>query len=144
MPYNLHIERTSRPSGAMRMPISLQEWRAAVISTKGVRLFSGEVHPAKNPVSGEALGIPTFEGDVEVFFPADGAWHPVFHWRHGLAKFAACFEPGDMSSPVWAAAVALASSLGAVIRGAEGETYDLRTGEVIDFEGRRVGRRGGK
>ena len=39
------------------------------------------------------------------------------------------FETGDSSDPVWVASVALASRLRAVIRGDEGEIYDLLTGK---------------
>jgi hypothetical protein len=69
------------------------------------------------------------EGDAEVLFP-DGEWHPVFKWFEGSGSFSAGFEPGDASHPVWAAAVSLATRLGAVIRGEEGETYQLQTGQM--------------
>jgi len=49
-----------------------------------------------------------------------------------FAVFAGRLDPVDTSHPVWAAAVALAASLGAVIRGDEGEIYDLQTGEIVD------------
>jgi len=72
------------------------------------------------------------EGDAEVYFPKDGKWVPVFRWTGESASFAARFEPGDVSHPVWKTAVALASRLAAVIRGDEGEIYDLETGEIVD------------
>ncbi len=48
----------------------------------------------------------------------------VFRWFRGSVSFAARFEPGDIAHPVWTAAVSLASLLGAVIRGDDGELYD--------------------
>jgi hypothetical protein len=39
--------------------------------------------------------------------------------------------PDNTSDPSWQAAIALASRLDAIIRGDEGEVYDLTTGKVI-------------
>jgi hypothetical protein len=77
------------------------------------------------------IRIRATEGDAEVWFPRDGQWHRVFRWWEGSAAFSARYEPGDASHPVWVAAVKLASHLGAVIRGDDGEMYDLQTGQVI-------------
>src|SRR5438552_1468230 len=58
-----------------------------------------------------------------------------FHWQIGQLRSqrlrAFDCSPRDASHPVWAAAVALASHLDAVIRGDEGEIYDLQTGEIV-------------
>jgi hypothetical protein len=55
-----------------------------------------------------------------------------FYWHDGSATIPARrLQPGVTSNPVWVAAVELASYLGAVIRGDEGEVYDLRTGNAI-------------
>ena len=43
-------------------------------------------------------------------------------------------DPGDVSHPVWVAAVGLASHLDANICGDEGETYDLHRGVVVASE----------
>ena len=125
MAYDLHIERTED------LPIALSEWHAAVAATEGVRLFAATAHTITNPRTGEVISIGAREGDTEVLFP-EGKWHSVFRWRGHSAVFAARFEPTDTSHPVWKAAVYLATHLGAVIRGDEGEVYDFQTGEVND------------
>jgi hypothetical protein len=126
MAYDLHIERGDE------RPIALSEWRAAVEATEGVRLFAAAAHTTTNPKTGEVIRIGAREGDTEVFFPDTGEWHSVFRWRGKSAVFAARFDPTETSHPVWRAAVALATRLGAVIRGDEGEAYDFQTGEVTD------------
>lgn len=130
MAYDLHIERKGDSPESDPKPILLTEWCAAVASTEGVRLFAAQAHTITNPKTGEVISIPAREGDVEVFFSDGGQWHSVFRWRGDSAVFASRVDPGDTSQPVWVAAVALATRLGAVIRGDEGETYDLQTGEV--------------
>ena len=124
MAYDLHIER----AGA----IPLAEWQAAVSATDGVRLFAAQAHTITNPKTGEVISIPKRDGDAEVLFPADKNWHPVFFWRDGSAVFTARLQPGDRFHPVWAAAVSLAKNLAAVIRGDDGEVYDLETGKIAD------------
>jgi hypothetical protein len=114
-------------------PISLEEWRTAVTVTEGVRLFGGKAHVATVPTTGQVIKVSAKEGDAEVFFQSDGRWYPVFAWFEGSVSFAARLNPADASNPVWAAAVSLATRLGAVIRGDEGELYDLRTGRVIEI-----------
>jgi hypothetical protein len=89
-------------------PILLEEWRAAVAATEGVRLFAGKVHG----LDGHVLSSPGNEGDVEVWSQKDRQWHWGFRWEGGSATFSARVGPGDMSHPVWAAAVSLASRLG--------------------------------
>jgi hypothetical protein len=125
MAYDLHIER------ADETPIALSDWRAAVEATEGVRLFAAAAHTITNPKTGEVISIGAREGDTEVLFP-DCEWVSVFRWRGESAVFAARFDPTETSHPAWRAAVALATSLGAVIRGDEGEVYDFETGEVTD------------
>jgi hypothetical protein len=170
MAYDLHIEHAENTPDGEFEPIPLEDWRAAVAATEGVRLFAGEFHTLTIPgprkslplrimrllLSWRARGSPAAhlpstagdrpppaagtqrviriratEGDVEAWFPGDGQWYWAFTWREGSASLPARFEPGDASHPVWAAAVKLASRLGAVIRGDEGETYDLQTGRAI-------------
>jgi len=77
------------------------------------------------------ISIGAQEGDSEVFFRDAREWRVAFRWSGKSAAFAARFNPGDASHPVWAAAVALASQLRATIHGDQGEVYDLQTGEVI-------------
>src|SRR5262249_37662394 len=110
MAYDLHIER------ADESPIALGEWRTAVEAIGGVRLFAPDEHTITNPETGEVISIVAREGDTEVLFP-DGEWVSVFRWRDHSAVFAARFTPTETSHPVWQAAVALATCLGAVIRG---------------------------
>lgn len=131
MAYCLHICRPTKDPDSDPTPIPLEEWRAAVAATEGVRLFSGKAHIATLPTKGQVVKVSANEGDAEVFFPSDGQWYPVFRWFEGSASFAARLEPGDASHPVWAVAASLATHLGAAISGDEGENYDLRTGQVI-------------
>jgi hypothetical protein len=130
MAYDLHIERMTEDSQPAPHPITLEDWKAAIAATEGVRLFAAEAHAITNPVTGETIRIRAREGDAEVFFPDLGEWRPAFRWGDGSAAFAARFEPGDRTHPVWVAAVALASHLGAVICGDGGEVYDPGTGKV--------------
>jgi hypothetical protein len=128
MSYNLHIEHAEMTEEKEPVPIILEQWRAAVAATEGVRLFAGKVHILDIP--GHVIRSAANEGDVEVWFPKDRQWHWAFRWEGGSASFSSRVGPGDMSHPVWAAAVSLVSRLGAVIRGDEGETYDLQTGHA--------------
>jgi hypothetical protein len=68
-----------------------------------------------------------------VYFPDEQTWYSVFRMRPAISviSFDVSFEPGDRSNPVWVAATALASRLGASIRGDESETYDLETGAIM-------------
>jgi len=125
MAYDLHIERHGG------QPIAFTEWRTAVDSTDGVRLFAAAAHTITNPKTGEVISMGARDGDAEVLFPG-GEWHSVFRWRGEAAAFTARFDPTETSHPVWRAAVGLATRLGAVIRGDEGELYDFQTGEVTD------------
>jgi hypothetical protein len=135
MGYDLHIERTRNLPDSDPTPISIEEWRAAITATEGVRLFAGDFHGVRNPKTGQYVGVRASDGDVEVFFPDEEQWYCVFHWFEGSANFRGRCKLGDTSDPVWASAVALASRLGALIRGDEGEIYDLRTGAIIGSVG---------
>jgi hypothetical protein len=109
----------------------LSEWQAAVSVAEGVRLFNAPAHTITNSKTGEVISVPVRDGDAEVFFPTENKWYSVFTWFEGSASFAGRFEPGDKSHPVWVAAISLAARLGAVIRGDDGEIYDLETGKVV-------------
>jgi hypothetical protein len=132
MAYELHIERRRLALIIQRESIPLDDWKAALSATEGVRLCPPGANIFTNPKTGEIISIPRRDGDAEVYFSDERVWHPVFRWFEGAAHVNAKFEPGDSSQPVWVAAVALAARLGAVIRGDDGESYDLQTGEVID------------
>jgi hypothetical protein len=122
------ILRGSGPAPWRTIP--LEEWRAAVAATPGVRLHAAEFHTLTNPTTNQVLRFKVNDGDTEVFFPVEGQWHPAIRWSKGMASFNARLEPGDASHPVWAAAVSLAARLNAVIQGDDGEIYDLQTGKA--------------
>ena len=131
MAYDLHIERIPKNKRAKAIPIPLGEWKAAVAATPGVRLCAPGLRRMTFP-GGAALNVPIQDGDLEVFFPGEENWQSVFNWSKGAASFKVQFDPGDASHPVWAAAVDLASRLGAAIRGDDGETYNLQSGEIVE------------
>ena len=72
MAYCLHICRPAKHSDSDPTPIPLEEWRAAVAATEGVRLFTGKAHKATLPTTGQVIKVSANEGDAEVFFPSDG------------------------------------------------------------------------
>jgi hypothetical protein len=126
MAYDLHIKR------ADASPIALSEWLAAVKAIEGLRLFSAAEHTITNPKTGEVISVDAQVGDAEVFFPDTGEWHSVFRWHGKSAVFTARFDPTKTSNSAWKAAVALATRLGALILGDEGEIYDFQSGVAID------------
>ncbi len=133
MAYGFHIERLPVGEDGAPTTIPLDEWRAAVSAMEGVRLCPPETGTITNPRTGEVISLPRQDGDLEVYFADERIWRPVFRWSGGAAHVKAAFDPGDSSDPVWVVAVALASRLGAVIRGEEGEVYDLRTGRIVEI-----------
>jgi hypothetical protein len=130
MAYALHIERLSLNDGAASIPIPLEDWKCALSSVEGARLCVEKALTIKIPDTGKVISIPHRDGDAEVYFPNEQKWHAVFNWFSGSATFKADIALEHLPNPVWTAAGALASRLGAVIRGDDGERYDLRTGEV--------------
>lgn len=125
MGYELRIER----SGRGRKKITVEEWRAALASTPGVRLAESQVITATNPKTGEVIQIGGMSDSGEVQFP--GEWVTAFRWRNGAAFFnARALE--EEGRPVWHAAAALATNLDAAIIGDEDERYDLATGQPVD------------
>ena len=131
MSYELHIERFGQDKQGKAIPIPLDVWKAAASATPGVRLCTPGIRKITYP-HGASINFPIQDGDLEVYFPETQTWEPVFHWRDGSASVNASFDPGDSYHPVWTAMVALASRLGAAIRGDDGESYDLETGEITD------------
>lgn len=126
MAYDLHIERSETN------PIALSEWREAIEATEGVRLCAQADRVVVNPRTGETLRVRGNDGDAEAFDPDSGEWEPVFKWRGESATFSLRFDTSETQHPIWKAAVSLATSLGAVICGDEGEVYDFKTGEAVD------------
>ncbi|MCW1885235.1 hypothetical protein OKA04_10890 [Luteolibacter flavescens] len=123
MAYHLHIAKADESE------IASDAWQAAVIETEGIRLLAADAQTITNPATGEVIRLRASEGDAEVFFPDQDRWHLVFRWRGNSAAFDARLAETD--HPVWEAAVALATALGAIIRGDEGEAYDLQSAKVI-------------
>jgi hypothetical protein len=89
-------------------------------------LVSAEAHAFTNPKTGEVISLGARKGDAEVLFTKDREWRSVFRWQRDSAAFAAPDNPGDVSDPVWTAAVALATRLTAVICGDSGEFTTFR------------------
>lgn len=114
MGYEIHIERTPAPT--------LDDWKAAVGETDGVRLNSAPAY-ATNPRTGEVISLDGADGDAEVYL--DGRWIPCFRWSNeGLVDFRATTDFDDPGSQLRTIARALAHRLNAVVRGDEGEYYD--------------------
>jgi len=124
MGYLLHIERFQSGDIAKSIPIPLEDWKKALLQAEGVRLCTAETYSIKD------ISIPHRDGDAEVYFPEEQKWHAVFRWFNGIASFKASIALEKLPNPIWTAAAALTSNLGAVIRGDEGERYDSKTGKV--------------
>jgi hypothetical protein len=134
MSYNFHIERL-RPDAESWMeeavlPISLEEWRAAVSQVENARLQTDDhvVSNAANP--SQKIKMPVREGTVEIYLPQEDLWSPAITWRGTSAVFRAPAK-NDSSDPLWSVAVQLAQLLNARIRGQEAELYCLTTGKVV-------------
>jgi hypothetical protein len=120
--YEVHITRRN-PAGKVR-PIALAEWRAVVERTAGVRMADGDFE-AVNPKTAEVIRIQNVDGDVEVFFPADGTWRRLFRWsRSGRISFRAPDDFDGPASAIRCLACELARGLKASLIGDEGEIYD--------------------
>lgn len=130
MAYTLHIERLPLNNDGEPTPISLEEWKAAASATDNVRLSQSGAHSITNPKTKEIISFPIRDGDCEVYFADKKIWNPTFSWFGGAAHVNAQFSPGDRSNAVWSAMLSLATRLNAVIRGDDGELYDLQTGKV--------------
>jgi hypothetical protein len=113
MAYRLHIERDP--------PLSLDEWLDAIRGQASLKEDENAV-TSVNPVTGERISIPGRPGDVSVL--VGGEWIKTFSWNRGHASFNA---PRNISAvdPTMAAAVHLAMTLSAVVRGDEGDVYPL-------------------
>ena len=131
MGYALHIERLASKTAGDPTPIPLDDWKRALSAIEGVRLCVQKDYTITIPGTSEVLSIPHREGDAEVYFPEEQKWHAVFSWFNGSASFKADIALERLPNPIWTAASALGSHVGGVIRGDDGEQYDLRTGEVV-------------
>ncbi len=72
----LYIERSDST-------ISLEEWRAAVEATDGVRPVTREKPAAVKPASGAGVEIAVGPGEVELFNPETNAWVSFAHYEDG-------------------------------------------------------------
>lgn len=129
MGYSLYIERSNSP-------IPTEEWKAAVESTEGLRLASKEAETATNPKTGETISIKMEPCDVELYLPDADQWVMAIMWagNRGSGSFnsrgvSAATDYGDIDDPGWKSISSLARTLGALIRGEEGEIYDLETAQ---------------
>jgi hypothetical protein len=99
--------------------LAIDEWRCAVEASPLLRYGSIDTSSA-NPNTGESIVVRGAEGDAAI--ELDGRWVNVFRWRKGRVTFNArgIENPTDLVSKV---AFSLAHTLGATVRGEEGETY---------------------
>lgn len=82
---NLHIERTGG-DGAPRA-ITLEEWRAVVERTEGLRMAQGDA-VAVNPITQEPVVLPNRGGDAEVFRADCRDWMRQLFWTpDGTVRF---------------------------------------------------------
>jgi hypothetical protein len=136
MTYAFYFERDKA-----RSHLSLTEWRAAVTATPGVRLVSAPqeglydwidywVNPSGS--SGQQFhDQPDRAEDAEVLFPVNGTWRRAFYWHQrpepglGVVSFEACPSSVPQAEyPVWIAAQALATLLGAELVGQDDTAYE--------------------
>ena len=128
MAYELHIQILPIKRDN-KVPISLEDWKSAVLATREVRLCSSGTSNVTNPQTGEIITIQKREGEAEVYFPKQDTWIAAFRWSRGAIHFNARFNADESSNPVWIVATALAEKLEASIQGDEGQTYNLQTGK---------------
>ena len=131
MAYALHLERLATRAAGKPTSIPFDDWKRALSSVEGVRLCVQKDYTITIPGTVEVLSIPHRDGDAEVYFPDEQKWHAAFNWFNGSASFKADIALERLPNPIWTAATSLASRLGAVIRGDDGERYNLQTGEVV-------------
>jgi hypothetical protein len=113
MGYEIHIERTP--------PFTLDEWKAAVRASHGVRLEDSRA-VAINPTTQEVISILGKDGDAQV--NVGGRWQPCFRWRGGSVAFRASEDFSQEESELRKTVRQLAGKLTASVRGDEGECYD--------------------
>jgi len=114
MGYEIHIKRTP--------PFTLDEWKAAVRASDGVRLEDSGI-TAVNSTTREAISIAGKDGDAQVNI--GGRWLPCFRWRgEGSVAFRASVDFRQNKSELRKTVRQLAGKLSAVVRGDDGERYD--------------------
>jgi hypothetical protein len=115
---NMYDVRIISPGGS----ITLDEWKAAVAQTRGVRLREGDV-TTTNPER-QVISVPTQEGDAEIFSEDARERGLILRWRpRGHAVFGASEDFMHDESQVRLTIRALASWLNAKVVGEEDEEY---------------------
>lgn len=119
MAYMIHIAR-----GADTARIALEEWVAAVERIPGVRLADGD-YTVRLPETGQTFVLRNNGGDAELHFAHVGEWRRVFRWDEESVQFVGTEEFGaDPACQLRSVARALATELGAVVRGEDGRIFD--------------------
>lgn len=81
MGYNLHIARLQPDAECWDeddvLPISLEEWTAAVAEIKNARLQTDDHIITRESKHGLRMQIPNRHGNVEIYSVADEAWIPA-------------------------------------------------------------------
>lgn len=103
--------------------ISLEEWRAALRNTPGIRPKS-EDKTARNPATGNEVKIRANPDVAEVYDSDSDTWTPLISWEDGSAYFYPPPDEAFLSSPMMTSIVTLSSILEAVL-------LDDRTGEIL-------------
>ena len=123
----MHIERHRE---GVLVPISMDEWYAAVDAIEGVRLTGEGEGEQLDGCGCGARSTGKREGDVEVYFPENDAWYVVFLWTHrGAPTCSLCMEFRELAPPVRAAAHALAARLDAIVVDDDGHPFAAVDGE---------------
>lgn len=83
----------------------------------------------------EIEGCRVPDGNGEIFDQDLEEWVPALNWddRHGRVSInsrAIGSESGSLVGPVWDVIRSLAMVLGAEVRGEEGESFNLESGEI--------------
>lgn len=119
MAYMIHITR-----GTDTARIALEEWVAAVERISGVRLADGD-YTVRLPETGQTFVLRNNGGDAELHFAHVGEWRRVFRWDEESVQFVGTEEFGaDPACQLRSVARALATELGAVVRGEDGRIFD--------------------
>ena len=121
MAYEIHIRRLDAEGNSL--PISLDEWHAAIDAVASVRRASGDTI-IQNPTTGEVIGIRNSGGDAEVFDQMQQSWNRSLYWtRAGEISFRAPDGFDEPNHHLRKVVHDLAHALGAITMGDDGETY---------------------
>ena len=123
MAYEIHIQRiTTDDSTGSDSSFTLDEWKSFVESTESLR-FTSKAVAVTNPATGEKIwAFPKGYGNTEMLI--ENEWLPVFRWRDGTISFNGQPSFEDGADPVRKIVAQIATQLGAVVVGDDGENYD--------------------